>query len=300
MVGRTLLADPRASAHQIVAPTHRDLDFADEAACRGLMEESRPEVVVHLAAIVGGIQANIDSPVKFLIENVRLAVSVLSAARDAGAHAVFNIASSCMYPRGIDEPMAPNRLLTGAFEPTNEGYALAKVVAWKLGEYLERESPGLTCRTLVPCNLYGPFDDFDPVRAHLVPSTVRKVAEAVEQGRSTVVIWGDGAARREFMFAADLADFIWTHLEDAASLPPTMNIGVGEDHSVLEYYQIAARAAGWRGRFVFDRSRPVGMARKLLDVSAQTALGWAPKVSLDEGVARTLAHFLHTRTEGVA
>jgi GDP-L-fucose synthase len=216
-----------------------------------------------------------------------MALNLIQAAREQKIGVLLNVGSSCMYPRDFERPLRPSDLLTGELEPTNEGYALAKLLSWKLCAYAMREEPGLQYKTLVPCNLYGRYDHFDPVRSHLVPATIQKLAQAVDRGVDSVEIWGDGSARREFMYAGDLADFIWSWLPRIDDLPDLINVGLGTDHTVLEYYRAAAAVVGFSGRFIFDRSRPVGMNRKLLDVTEQTALGWSPQTTLEDGLRRT-------------
>lgn len=291
MVGRNLLADPRAAEHEILRPGRAELDVRDRAACVAYMRAHRPDAIVHLAAVVGGIQANIDEPVRFLTDNSEMALAVIGGAREAGVRTLLNVGSSCMYPKDCDGVLSPDMLLSGALEPTNEGYALAKLLAWKLADYVAREEPSFCYRTLVPCNLYGPYDDFSPTKSHMIPAAIRKVVGAMERGEAEVEIWGDGQARREFMFAADLADFIWTFLPRAETLPSLINVGIGEDRTIDGYYAAIAEAAGYQGGFRHDLDRPSGMRRKLLDVSAQTALGWKPRTGLSEGLSATIDYF---------
>ena len=298
MVGRLLLADPRAAHHDILAPPRRDLDLADPLACDAWLARERPDLVIHLAAVVGGVQAQIDSPARFLAENLAIALNLLSAARRTGVGRLINLGSSCMYPRDREGALAEADLLTGSLEPTNEGYALAKIAAWKLTQAFGREAPGRLWRTLIPPNLYGPHDRFDPVRSHLVAAAILKIEHALDAGLREVEIWGDGTVAREFMFAGDLADFIWRfhdHLED---LPETINVGVGEDATVNAYYAAVARALGYTGGFRHDPSRPVGMRRKLLDVTAQQRLGWRPRTTLADGLAATVAWRRSARESG--
>jgi GDP-L-fucose synthase len=291
MVGRNILADPRAAAHEIWAPTRAQLDLTDATACRRYVADLAPDLLIHCAAVVGGIQANIEGGGRFLGENLAIGLSVIGAAHAARVPRLINLASSCIYPAGIQTPIGEDRLLTGSLEPTNEGYALAKLATWKLVQTLGREIPGATWRTLVPPNLYGRFDHFHPTRSHLMAAAILKIDAAAREGRPVVEIWGDGAARREFLFAADLADFIWRFADRLVELPETLNVGVGEDRTIDDYYRAVARAVGYRGGFAHDLTRPVGVRRKLLEVSGQRRLGWSPPTPLEEGLAAAVAWF---------
>jgi GDP-L-fucose synthase len=291
MVGRNLREHRLASGWEVLAPSRRELDLADRSAVAAFAREARPDLVIHAAGQVGGIQANMADPVGFLVNNLDMGRNVIMGAFEAGVPALINLASSCMYPRDRDGALRESDIMTGELEPTNEGYALAKVVATRLCDYLARTRPDAAYRTMIPCNLYGRHDKFDPRASHLVPAIIDKISKAVAQGEDKVEIWGDGTARREFMYAADLADAIWRAAEDPASLPQTMNVGLGSDHSILEYYEAVARAFDWNGRFRFDRSRPVGMRRKLSDVSLQGRWGWTAPTSLQDGITATIRFY---------
>ena len=229
-------------------------------------------------------------PVDFLVRNTDIGRNVISAAHAAGVQQLINLGSSCMYPRDCDTLLREEQVLQGELEPTNEGYALAKIYAARLCQYLRRQEPTLQYKTLIPCNLYGRFDHFEPERSHMVASALRKVRDAQRSGQRWVEVWGDGSARREFMDAADLADAVHRHVVQGASAPEMMNIGLGRDLSVNEYYAAAARVLGWNGDLKHDLSRPVGMKRKVVDITRQTAWGWAPRTSLEDGLARALAY----------
>lgn len=292
MVGRNVAEFPAAAGWKLVAPTSRELDLRDAQATADYVRKLAPDVVIHAAGRVGGIQANIAAPVDFLVTNLDLGRNIVMAARAAGVPRLLNLGSSCMYPRQAANPLVESSVLQGELEPTNEGYALAKIAVARLCQYVTREQPALSYKTLIPCNLYGPHDKFDPKHSHLVPAIIHKVHVAKTRGQSEVEIWGDGTARREFMFAPDLADAIWRAVETFDSLPDMMNVGVGRDHSVNDYYRIAAQVIGWTGRFVHDTSKPAGMKQKLVSIERQAAWGWKPATSLEAGIRATYQHYL--------
>lgn len=279
---------------QVFAPTRLQLDLADYSQVLAYIKKHEPDVVVHAAGRVGGIQANIADPVGFLVENLDIGRNVIMAARDAGVKRLLNMASSCMYPAQAESPLAEGLILTGALEPTNEGYALAKIVCTRLCQYISKTNPDLHYKTMVPCNLYGRHDKFDPKHSHLIPAIIHKVHLAKTNDLPTVEIWGDGTARREFMYAGDVADAVLYALKNFESMPPVMNLGLGQDHTVNEYYETTAQVLGWQGAFEHDLSKPVGMKRKMVDVTTQTSWGWSPKHSLREGLEKTYNFYLET------
>lgn len=256
------------------------------------MTQVKPDVVVHCAGRVGGIQANMAHPVDFLVTNVDLGRNVIMAARETGVTRLLNLASSCMYPRAAANPLGEALILQGELEPTNEGYALAKIFATRLCEYISRETPGLHYKTLIPCNLYGRYDKFDPRHSHLIPAIIHKVHQAKMQNLNEVEIWGDGTARREFMYAGDVASAVTHALENFDAVPALMNIGLGHDYSINEYYAAAAQVIGWSGKFVHDLSKPVGMKQKLVDISRQRNWGWMPATDLKTGIEKAYQFYL--------
>ncbi len=291
MVGRAIQDHVDAAGHEMVAPTSADLDLTDRAAVMGFVAAETPDLVIHAAGRVGGIQANMAHKAGFLTDNLDMGVNVVKAAQAVEVPQLINLGSSCMYPHDAPNPLQEESLGKGPLEPTNEGYGLAKLSVARLCAFVSEENEGLSYKTLMPCNLYGLHDKFDPKVSHLVPAIIRKVHEAKESGAGTVEIWGDGTARREFMFSGDLADGIWRAAERFDDLPDFMNIGLGHDHSVNDYYVEAARVIGWEGAFTHDLSKPTGMKQKLVSVTRQEAFGWSPKTSLAEGIALTYAHF---------
>jgi len=292
MVGRNILEHPLACQFEIIAPGSDELDLSDFAATRRFMVDVKPDAVIHSAGRVGGIQANMAYPVDFLVTNVDLGRNVILAARETGVNKLLNLASSCMYPRDAANPLGENLILKGELEPTNEGYAIAKVFATRLCQYISRENPSLQYKTLIPCNLFGRHDKFSPEHSHLIPAIIHKVHQAKQQGHASVDIWGDGTARREFMYAGDLADAVLRGLSDFAQLPELMNIGLGHDFSINEYYAATAEFIGWHGEFVHDTTKPVGMKQKLVDIDRQRNWGWMPATSLSEGIHKAYQYYL--------
>jgi len=296
MVGRNIREHPLAQEWHILVPTSDELDLTDAAATADYMRAEQPDIVVHSAGQVGGIQANMADPVAFLDRNVAIGRNVIMGAHGAGVTRLINLASTCIYPREAPNPLREDMILTGPLEPTNEGYALAKIVALRLCQYIRQQTPTLMYKTLVPCNLYGRHDKFSAHNSHMLPAVIAKIHAAREAGDSTVEIWGDGSARREFMYAGDLAAAVLWAAINIEAIPDVMNIGVGKDYTINEYYQAVADVIGWTGAFTHDLSKPVGMQRKLCDISRQTALGWAPQIDLRDGMALTYQFFLERQS----
>lgn len=297
MVGRNIIEHPKSSNYELFTPTSSELDLTDRWATQIFFNEVKPDIVIHAAGRVGGIQANIANPIDFLVTNTDIGRNVILAAYEAGVPKLVNLASSCIYPRGAANPLNEDSILHGELEPTNEGYALAKIFALRLCQYVNRESrakaQGATFyKTIIPCNLYGRYDKFDPRHSHLIPAIIHKIHEAKVQSLETVEIWGNGLARREFMYAGDLADAILQGIQDFDQLPELINIGLGEDYTIDEYYIAAAQVIGWQGKFVHNEAKPVGMQRKLVDISQQRRWGWRSPTTLRAGIEASYKYFL--------
>ncbi|WP_334188948.1 GDP-L-fucose synthase family protein [Noviherbaspirillum sp.] len=292
MVGQNVLEHPSIGDFEVIAPTRAELDLRNFDQVQHFFDEHKPDLVIHAAGKVGGIQANIREPVSFLLENLDIGRNVVWAARRAGVRRLINLGSSCMYPRNRRDALREEMVLTGELEPTNEGYALAKVVTARLCEYVSREDGDYRYKTLIPCNLYGRYDKFDPQHSHLVPAIIHKVHLAKTQGLDEVEIWGDGMARREFMYSGDVADVLVEASRRFDDLPLLMNVGLGRDYFINEYYRVAADVIGYRGRFVHNLDRPTGMARKLVDVCRQKEWGWTPGTDLVTGIEKTYQYYL--------
>lgn len=295
MVGQNFLEAPAAREHLLLTPPRTELDLLDPRGVKEYLQEHRPDLILHAAGVVGGIQANLASPVRFLVANTQMGFHLLSAAQSCGIERVLNLGSSCMYPRSASNPLMEEQLLQGELEPTNEGYALAKCACARLCEYIARESPNLRYKTLIPCNLYGRYDKFEPERSHLIAAVIRKVDEAKREGSPQIIMWGDGSARREFMYAADFADFLCFALDRFDDLPQNLNVGLGRDYSIDDYYRVVVGRMGFAGSIEKDLSKPVGMKQKLMDSSRLNKLGWFPKTTLERGIEQTLQYFQEHR-----
>lgn len=275
--------------HMIV-PSSSQLDLRDRDAVRSVFRETKYDLAIHCAARVGGIWANINAPVSFLADNTRINLNVVESAYEAHVPRLLNMGSSCMYPKDYHRPLREEDLLAAPLEPTNEGYALSKLMGAKLCEYISRDSD-YRYRTLIPCNLFGPDDDFSPERSHLIAAVIVKIHEAMQAGGDSVEIWGDGEARREFLFVDDLADFLVDVASRLEELPSCLNVGYGADHAVNEYYRLVADEMGFSGIFTHTYSKPIGMHHKLLDSTQATQLGWRVHTAIEDGIRQTVRYF---------
>jgi GDP-L-fucose synthase len=277
----------------LVGATSSEVDLRDREATSAFFERERPDVVIDAAAKVGGILANSTHPAEFLSDNLRIQVNVMDAAGDTGVDQLLFLGSSCIYPKFAKQPIKESSLLTGALEPTNDAYAIAKI-AGILQVQANRRQYGRHWISAMPTNLYGPNDNFDPHSSHVLPALIRRFHEARESGASEVVLWGTGTPRREFLHVDDLAAASLFLLENYDGAD-TINVGVGEDVTIRELAEIVADVVGYDGELVQDPSKPDGTPRKLLDVNKINDLGWKAKVSLRDGIATTYQWFLEHR-----
>ncbi len=293
-VGHTLLKRLQNSGYTDVVTTHRmDVNLLLQEEVWNFMEQSRPEYVFHCAAVVGGIQANIQNPYKFLYDNLQIQNNVIEACckRDWVKKALF-LGSSCIYPKDYpNQPLREEYLLQAPVEPTNEGYAIAKIAGLKMCEYANKQF-GNKFISLMPCNLYGPGDDFHPQKSHVLSATVRKVIEA-KKNNTPIDIWGSGKPRREFLYIDDLIDcMIWSM--DCLTADSFLNVGTGEDISVLELTKMVCDLVDYHPRFVHDISKPDGMLVKRLDVQKINTLGWEAKTPFIDGLKNTIEYYRET------
>jgi GDP-L-fucose synthase len=274
----------------LVGATSAEIDLRDREATSAFFAREEPDVVIDAAGRVGGILANSEYPADFLSDNLRVQVNVMDAAMETGVQRLLFLGSSCIYPKFAEQPIKESSLLTGALEPTNDAYAIAKI-AGILQVQANRRQHGCNWISAMPTNLYGPHDNYDPQRSHVLPALIRRFHEAKESGVSEVVLWGTGTPRREFLYVDDLAAASLFLLENYDS-PDTINVGVGEDATIRALAEIVADVVGYDGTLVQDTSKPDGTPRKLLDVSKINNLGWKATVPLREGIASTYKWFL--------
>ncbi|MCL9805115.1 GDP-L-fucose synthase [Flavobacterium amniphilum] len=291
MVGKNILEHPKAIFHDFLTPSSSELNLTDFLQVDNYIKKNQPDCIIHAAGLVGGIQANIARPVDFLVTNVDMGRNILMAAKDNNVKNFMNMASSCMYPRHAQNPLKEEMILQGELEPTNEGYALAKIFSTRLCEYINKENPEFQYKTVIPCNLYGKYDKFKPEHSHMVPAVIKKIYEAKQNNSPEIDIWGDGLARREFMYAGDLADFVFYALDNFKSMPQNINVGLGYDYTINEYYEAIAGILDFKGKFIHDLTKPVGMKQKLIDDSKLKSFGWKHQTSLEDGIKKTVEYF---------
>ncbi len=301
LAGSALVRRLRAKGYaNIVERTHAELDLTDAARTRAFFEQEKPEIVFLAAARVGGILANNTYPADFIRDNLAIQTNVIDAAWRAGVQRLLFLGSSCIYPRDCPQPIKESYLLTGPLEPTNRPYAIAKIAGIEMCWSYNRQY-GTRYLCAMPTNLYGPGDNYDLQTSHVLPALIRKFHEAKVAGADAVTVWGSGTPRREFLYSDDMADAC-IHLMELPSgrlaqtlgegEPPLVNVGCGEDVTIAELAGQVREAVGSSARIVYDRSKPDGTPRKLLDVSLLRALGWAPRVPLAEGLRLAYADFL--------
>jgi GDP-L-fucose synthase len=291
LVGSALVRRLEAGGFTNVLKRDRaQLDLTHEQAVRDFFAEEKPAVVIFAAAKVGGIKANNDQPVEFLLDNLRIQDNVIAAAHESGVRKFLFLGSSCIYPKHAPQPIPETALLSGPLEPTNEAYAIAKIAGIKLCQAYAREY-GSNFISAMPTNLYGPNDNFDLETSHVLAALLRKAHEAKTSGARELVVWGTGRPRREFLHVDDLASACLFLLERYDS-PEIVNVGWGEDISVRELAELICEVVGFNGKLAWDSTKPDGTPRKLLDVSKLRKLGWSPTISLRDGIARTYEWFL--------
>jgi GDP-L-fucose synthase len=296
LVGSAIVRELGRQGHKdLVLRTSAELDLRNQAAVEAFFGDQNPEYVFLAAAKVGGIHANDTYPADFLRDNLQIQTNVVDSAWRSGVTKLCFLGSSCIYPKFAPQPMQEDALLSGSLEPTNEWYAIAKIAGIKLCQAYRRQY-GFNAIVLVPTNLYGPGDNFDLQNAHVLPALIRRFHEAKLRGDGEQVVWGTGTPRREFLHVDDLASAV-VHLMRTYDDEKPVNLGCGADITIRELAEMVADVTGFKGRLRFDTSRPDGTPRKLLDVGRLTALGWRPRIGLEEGIRSTYAWFVANEAE---
>jgi len=290
MVGSAVCRVLHERGEQVVAVGRDVVDLRDQGAVESWLKQNRPDAVIVAAAKVGGILANDTYPAEFIHDNLAIENNIIHAAHLAGIDRLLFLGSSCIYPKFAPQPIKEESLLTGPLEPTNEWYAIAKIAGIKLCQAY-RKQYGRRYISIMPCNLYGPGDNFDPVNSHVLPGLLGRFHKARVEARDEVAVWGSGTPLRELLYVDDLAEAVAFCLDNYDEYEH-INCGAGYDVSIRQLAQMIAEVTGYGGRIVFDSTKPDGTPRKLLDSGRITALGWAPKVPLDDGIRRTYRWYL--------
>ena len=291
MVGKNILAHNTAINYNFLTPSSTELNLLNYQDVKRYIAIHQPDFVIHAAGKVGGIQANIKEPVSFLIDNIDMGRNIIMAAKSNNIKNLLNLSSSCIYPRNAENPLSESLILKGELEPTNEGYAIAKIMSTRLCEYIVKEDDSKNYKTVIPCNLYGKYDKFDPQNSHMIPAVISKIYQAKLSNSSEISIWGDGKSRREFMYTEDLADFIFYAIMNFNKMPQNINVGLGHDYSINEYYSEIAKILGYKGEFSHDLTKPTGMKQKLIDDTKLKEFGWMSKTTLTEGLRKTIDYY---------
>lgn len=291
MLGQAIQRLTHNTDWEIIAPPRSTLDLLNPSAVQSLLAADHFDLILHCAAKVGGIQANMANPARFYRDNMIINTNVINAAHHHGVKNFLFLGSSCMYPKDMNRAITEDDLLSAPLEPTNEAYALAKIAGTKYCSFID-QTPEFHYKSFIPCNLYGPGNSFDPAHSHLIPAIIDKIHRAKVDDLDHVEIWGDGTARRELVYVDDLAQFIVSSFDSFSELPSIMNVGAGIDHSINECYALAADIIGFKGGFRHNLDAPVGMQNKLMNSARATQFGWAAQTSLKEGLEKTYEYYL--------
>jgi GDP-L-fucose synthase len=298
LAGSAIVRAYQATGAEVIAVNRKVVDLLDRDATTAFLKSVRPTLVVDAAAKVGGIGANNAYPVEFLSDNVRIQSNLMEAAHAADVAKFIFLGSSCIYPRNCPQPIKEEYLLTGPLEETNSAYAIAKIAGIELIKSFRKEY-GRTWISLMPTNLYGPRDNFELQGSHVLPAFIRRFVEAAQNGVATETLWGTGSPKREFLHVDDLASAV-VLLGDVYDSKEHLNIGTGEDLTIKELAELVAQLAGFTGEIAWDATKPDGTPRKVLDVSKAKSLGWAPQISLRDGIASTIAWYKDATAKGEA
>jgi GDP-L-fucose synthase len=297
LVGSAIVRALEMTTHEVIPVSTNVVDLLDRPATFAFLHQMKPDAVIDAAARVGGIGANSSQPVEFLSRNIQIQTNLMDASHEANVEKFVFLGSSCIYPREAPQPIKEEYLLTGPLEQTNSAYALAKIAGIELIRSYRHEY-GRRWISLMPTNLYGPGDNFDLETSHVLPALIRRFVEADSKNHASVTLWGTGSPRREFLYVNDLADAVLVSL-DRYDDDRILNIGSGVDLTIKELAEKVAKIAGFTGEILWDMSKPDGTPRKFLDISRLKEISWSPKVSLDEGILRTIEWYKTRRGEDI-
>ena len=299
MVGKNFIENIKSKKYSILSPKRAEMDLLSFEEVDNFLFKNKPDLIIHAAARVGGIQENIKNPVSFLCENTEMGKNLLLGAKKQNITKIINLSSSCVYPKNMEIPLEEKFILSGYLEETNEAYAIGKIFTQKLCSYINKEHLDFSYKTIIPCNLFGKYDNFDLKTGHLLPNIIKKIHYAKINKKNKVTIWGDGSAKREFMYVNDLIDCIYYSIENFSQMPEIMNVGVGKDFSVLEFYNIVAKSFEWNGSFDFDMTKPVGQNKKLVSLERLNNFGWKSKTSLKKAINNTIKYYVENYKHGL-
>mgnify|MGYP001186491350 CR=1 FL=1 len=291
-VGKNFQKSIKAEDKKIfLFPSRKDLNLLDKSSILIYLKKHKPDLVINFAGKVGGIMSNYSNNYHYLVDNFYLNINLITSLKESNIKNLINVSSSCIYPFDINYKIKESKILSGKLEPTNEGYALAKISSLKACEYISKANSDFYYKTIIPCNLYGPYDKFDENLSHMIPGVIKRVSDAKKKNQKTISIWGDGKSRREFMFIGDFIDFILFAIPRFFDLPQNLNVGLGKDYSIYEYYKRITELMDFDCLFDYDLTKPTGMRRKLIDNKMLKALEWKPKFSLNHGLKITINYY---------
>lgn len=290
-VGTNFLKDPRNINYNIFSPNRQKLDLKKIDDLYGYLDKYRPDLIINAAGKVGGILSNSNNNYDYLNENILINYNVINVSKELKIPNFINLSSSCIYPVNFTVPFSEDNILSAKLEPTNEGYALSKIYALKSCEFISKESK-LNYKSIIPCNLYGPYDDFNSETSHMIPGAIAKIHNSKKANNDSVTIWGTGKVRREFMYIRDFIDFLYFSIKKFELIPNVLNVGLGYDNSIEDYYKTIFKVIKYRGKINYDLTKPDGIKRKLMDISNLKRLNWKAKTSLSEGLNLTYKYFL--------
>lgn len=292
MVGKNICEYFAISDFEMFTPSSKELNLINFSDVKNYLSKIKPDLVIHCAGIVGGIQANINNNLKSFNSNLDFGLNVIRASYDLRITKLINLGSSCFYPASYDRPLKESDLFAGKLEPTNEGYALSKLAILKLCEFINNESETFQYKTIIPCNLYGKYDSFNESKSHLIAAIIKKLHDANKNNNETIDIWGSGKVRREFLYCEDLAKFIFYVTNNFDKIPNVINFGLNNDKTILEYYTEIAKILDIKTKFRLDKTKPEGIKRKLLDTKILKSINWGEFTPFEDGIKETYKYFL--------